>query len=104
MGNSRVASAFEQGTLDLTAAWRRRLPLVWRWFLIAAALGMSLRLLVAWVGYNFDIESWHITANLLLAGKSVYANTSRYNYPPTGIYLLGALKWIALRLGLDSIQ
>src|SRR5262249_41097924 len=73
-------------------------------FLATVVLGVTLRLLAAGVGYNFDIESWDITSKLFLAGKSVYANTYRYPYAPAGIYILGTLKWLALSFGYDGVQ
>jgi hypothetical protein len=56
---------------------------------------------------NYDLQSYHIVADIILAGKNVYASTSRYNYAPTWAYILGGLKWAfaydGLRIAICSL-
>src|SRR5437899_392745 len=73
-------------------------------FALTCILGAGLRLFLSQEGYNADLESWDIVSTLVLDGKSVYANTYRYPYAPVGMYLLAALKSLALRMELPSIQ
>jgi hypothetical protein len=57
--------------------------------------GLVLRILMAMLGHNFDLESYEIVADIVLDGNSVYANTSRYNYGPIWAYILAFLKYLA---------
>lgn len=43
-------------------------------------LGIFARFVVMQIGHNFDFESYCIVGKLVSEGKSVYANTTRYNY------------------------
>ncbi len=43
---------------------------------------------------NYDIASYQIVGDLVLAGKNVYAQTGRYNYGPVWAILLGGLRGI----------
>jgi hypothetical protein len=62
-----------------------------RWFWLAVALGVVARGLVATRGYNYDIESYRIVADILAAGGNVYRGTERYNYGPVWFNILGLL-------------
>ncbi len=42
-------------------------------------------------GYNFDVESYRIVADIVSAGGNVYAETDRYNYGPIWFHILHAL-------------
>ena len=64
------------------------------WFVLFG-LGLILRILMAILGHNFDLESYEIVADIVLDGNSVYANTTRYNYGPIWAYILAFLKSIA---------
>lgn len=66
--------------------------LTW-YFLIALAL--LLRLLLAKLGGNYDLESFEITGDIILNGDSVYEHTNRYNYGPIWAYCLGFLKYLS---------
>ncbi len=57
--------------------------------------GLLLRVLMAALGHNFDLESYEIVADIVINGDSVYANTTRYNYGPIWAYILAFLKLIA---------
>lgn len=77
----------------------------WTPVLVAATVaGVLLRLWVATLGYNYDLESFHIVGNLVAHGDNVYANTTRYNYGPVWFGVLGAVKWLQLQAGSDAIQ
>ena len=45
-------------------------------------IGSLLRWACSSRGYNLDIESWYIVAEIVGAGGNVYHETSRYNYAP----------------------
>ncbi|MFM6982943.1 MAG: hypothetical protein ACKOXF_02340 [Chitinophagaceae bacterium] len=64
------------------------------WFIIIP-LALILRLIMAKLGGNYDLESFELTADIILNGDSVYAHTSRYNYGPVWAYWLGALKFLS---------
>lgn len=59
------------------------------------SLAFVLRISMALLGGNFDLESYEIVADIVLKGKSVYAHTSRYNYGPIWAYMLAGLKFLA---------
>jgi hypothetical protein len=63
---------------------RKRLAI----FIIAALIGVALRFALAAYGHNFDIASYRIVADLVANGKSVYAETERYNYGPIWFHVL----------------
>lgn len=96
--------AQKTNTLASSFAQPRLRPPVLRVFVSVALAGVALRLLVSCLGHNFDLDSWNIAANLMSAGKSVYASTSRYNYAPAGLVLIALAKWLALVLGSPSVQ
>jgi hypothetical protein len=52
--------------------------------LMAGAIVFSIlaKIAVATLGHNFDVDSWRLTSDLLNQGKSVYANTYRFDYGP----------------------
>jgi len=88
-------------------------------FIIAALIGVALRFALAAYGHNFDIASYRIVADLVANGKSVYAETERYNYGPIWFHVLHfldllpspspdplwALRWkvVAFLTGVDII-
>jgi hypothetical protein len=76
----------------------------WRIFVAVCVAAVGLRLAVSQAGYNYDLQSWDLVSKLVVEGKSVYANTFRYPYGPTGVYLLGLLRLMAGRLGMNTIQ
>jgi len=42
-------------------------------------------------GFNYDIESWKIAADIMAHGGNVYGETGRYNYGPIWFYILHGL-------------
>ena len=66
-----------------------------KYWVLIFSFGLLLRILMAILGHNFDLESYEIVADIILEGKSVYANTTRYNYGPIWAYILAALKLLA---------
>lgn len=61
------------------------------WFILLLIIGSALRLLAAHRGYNFDIVSFRIVADIAANGGNVYAETQRYNYGPIWFHLLSLL-------------
>lgn len=56
------------------------------------AIGLGLRLLLAWGPYgNYDQTSFEIVARIVESGGNVYHETSRYNYGPIWSLVLFAL-------------
>lgn len=51
-------------------------------------LGVTLRLLLPIRGFNYDIESWKIAADIMAHDGNVYGETGRYNYGPIWFYIL----------------
>lgn len=60
-----------------------------RFLLYAVILvGVSLRLVLPFFGYNYDVRSYRIVADIMQHGGNVYAETIRYNYSPVWFNLL----------------
>jgi hypothetical protein len=57
-------------------------------FAAAGLASVALKMILATQGHNYDLDSYGIVASLVLQGKSVYANTARYNYGPLWACLL----------------
>lgn len=52
------------------------------WFLIILFLGIILRLLMPFFGFNVDAGAWWLVSWIQQSGGNVYAETARYNYGP----------------------
>jgi hypothetical protein len=61
------------------------------WLLLALIVGVYLRMVAASMGFNFDVESYRIVADIVMSGGNVYAETTRYNYGPIWFHLLNGL-------------
>jgi hypothetical protein len=72
--------------------------------LLAVGVGIALRLALATAGHNMDMETWEIVGNVVDQGKTVYAETARYNYGPLWAYVLGGIKKIQYACGSTSLQ
>jgi hypothetical protein len=60
-----------------------------RWMVGAIALlGVALRLWATSRGFNYDVQSYAIVAQIMADGGNVYKETSRYNYGPIWFHLL----------------
>ncbi|WP_428355678.1 hypothetical protein [Methyloprofundus sp.] len=64
------------------------------WFTLLIIVGTFFRLAVAQKGYNFDIASYRIVADIMADGGNVYAETQRYNYGPIWFYILSFLDYL----------
>lgn len=73
------------------------------WWRIALLLGIVARCWVATWGWNYDLESFQLVAQIGLAGDCVYNETPRYNYGISWFALLTALKWLQLQSGMHDI-
>ena len=54
-------------------------------------VGLLLRLVLPFRGFNYDIESWKIAADIMAHGGNVYGETGRYNYGPIWFHILHLL-------------
>jgi hypothetical protein len=70
---------------------------------IACLAGVALRVWLATRAHNYDMESWTMTADLVVHGKSVYANTYRHPYGPVWFLVLGSLRHAHDALGLARL-
>jgi len=61
------------------------------WFTLLIIVGSVIRLAIAQRGYNFDIASYRIVADIMAEGGNVYLETQRYNYGPVWFYILSFL-------------
>lgn len=63
------------------------------------AVGLVLRLLIAvFLPPNWDVDSYGIVAEIVRGGGNVYAETSRYNYSPVWMGVIGALSFVPVPL------
>jgi hypothetical protein len=67
-------------------------------FVLASVASLALKIILATRGHNYDLESYGIVAQLVLQGRSVYANTTRFNYGPLWAFLLAGLKQLSTLL------
>ena len=65
-------------------------------WIICCFFSFFLKLYISTLGYNYDLESFLIAANIYLAGGSIYDETWRYNYGPIWFLILSVLKKIQL--------
>lgn len=68
------------------------------WIGLVVVFGVALRFLAASRGYNFDIESYRIVADIMMKDGNVYAETARYNYGPIWFHVLrflDTIPWIS---------
>lgn len=72
-------------------------------FWLCLCLGVVLRLWLSTLGHNFDLESYWLVSELVEAGRSVYAETARYNYGPLWFLILKPLREITRLVGVDDI-
>lgn len=61
------------------------------WFMLVIVAGSLLRLAAAQRGYNFDISSYRIVADIMANDGNVYLETQRYNYGPIWFHILAFL-------------
>lgn len=62
--------------------------------MLVIVVGTLLRLAAAQRGYNFDISSYRIVADISASGGNVYVETQRYNYGPIWFYILSFLDYL----------
>jgi hypothetical protein len=72
-------------------------------FVLACVAGCALRVGVATRGHNFDMQSWTMTAQIVVEQKNVYAHTYRHPYGPPWFLALGGLRWTHDALGLERL-
>lgn len=73
-------------------------------FLVAALTSLALKMVLASRWSNFDVGSYEVVASLVLQGKSVYANTNRYNYAPLWAFFVAGLKQLSALIPLAPRQ
>ena len=59
--------------------------------MVVLLVGLLLRLVLPFRGFNYDIESWKIAADIMAHGGNVYGETGRYNYGPIWFHILHGL-------------
>ncbi len=64
-------------------------------FALAALVSITLKVILASRWSDYDVGSYEVVASLVLHGRSVYANTERYNYAPLWSLFLAGLKQIS---------
>ena len=64
---------------------------------LVLVLGVAGRFVVATRGYNFDMESWKISADIRVRGGNVYAETYRHPYGPVWFLIVEVINRVALR-------
>jgi len=79
-------------------------PLRSRAFILATVTGVSLRLWLATLGHNYDVESFALVGGLVADGRNVYANTLRYNYGPIWFLVLGLIEWIMRHVRTTNVE
>ncbi len=67
-------------------------------FALAALVSIALKMILASRWSDYDVGSYEVVSSLILHGKSVYANTERYNYAPLWSYFLAGLRQICFWL------
>lgn len=72
-------------------------------FVLAATIGLAIRLWLASLGHNYDMASWTIVSDIVVAGKNVYLSTTRYNYGPIWFIILGGLRRLHDAFGMDRL-
>lgn len=65
-------------------------------------IGISLRLFIGVRGHNFDFDSWKIVAQIAAEGGNVYVETTRYNYGPVWLNILGIFQHFAALVPLHA--
>ena len=63
--------------------------------LFVLTLGLMVRMLMAGLGQNFDMDSYLIVTDVLHHGGNVYAETTRYNYGPVWFQCLHFFDWLS---------
>ncbi|HEY7349049.1 MAG TPA: hypothetical protein VH599_12120 [Ktedonobacterales bacterium] len=73
------------------------------WFLLLLGLGSRVVVALLTAGADFDITSYHIQAQSVLAHRNVYTVTDRYPYPPVWIWLVALAQWTTTMTGLPFV-
>jgi len=66
-----------------------------RVLLAVVGFGLAMRFAVSSLGYNYDMRSWFIVADITRHGGNVYMETARYNYGPVWFNILHLLDVLA---------
>ncbi len=63
-------------------------------FGVVLCVGAAVRIWISTLGWNYDLESWWIVANLVNEGQNVYVHTFRLPYGP----VWAGIAWLLLRI------
>lgn len=72
--------------------------------LIVLASGLFVRLILPFLGHNYDFESFWIVGEITAQFKNVYVETARYNYGPVWFSILFLFRQLAGILPGDAIN
>lgn len=64
------------------------------WLVGAALASVIIKVCLASLAHNFDVDSYVLVADHVLAGHVVYAETERYNYAPLWSYVVAGCRWL----------
>lgn len=65
--------------------------------------GAALRMWLSTLGWNYDLVSWWIIANLVEEGKNIYVETARLPYAPIWAGIAWLALWVQQGLGLTGM-
>lgn len=67
-------------------------------FFVAALVSVVIKVSLASLAHNYDVDSYVIVADHVRAGHTVYAATERYNYAPAWSYVVAGVRSLQMLL------
>lgn len=72
-------------------------------FILLAIATIIIKIVIASVGTNADVESYQIVGDIISQGKTIYDNTARYNYAPAWAYVCGLVAFLVKLFGAQNV-